>query len=154
MTTLNLPAYDYVLKKEAGTIYILDVLRKKYLVLTPEEWVRQHFIHFLIKEHGYPRSLIKVEGGLSFNRLQKRSDIVVFNREGKAWMVIECKAPEQKLRQQTLDQAAVYNYTLQAKYLVVTNGMKHIYCEINWVEGKTLVLEAIPPYPDSSTSHS
>lgn len=146
MVKLNLPAFEYVLKKEEGRVLILDIIRKKYLVLTPEEWVRQHFIHYLITDLHYPRTLIKVEGGLSFNRLQKRSDIVVFNRDGNPWMVIECKAPDQKLSQRTLHQASVYNYSLQAKYLTVTNGMVHICSEVDWVAGKTAVLRAMPEY--------
>lgn len=147
MTSLNLPAFEYALKREGDRVYILDVLRKKYLVLTPEEWVRQHFVHYLINTHRYPKALMKIEGGLSFNRMQKRSDIVVFNREGNPWMIIECKAPDQKLRQQTLDQAAVYNHTLRAGFLVVTNGMMHICCAIDWKQGTTRVLEALPEYP-------
>ncbi len=147
MIALNLPAFDYVLKKESGKVFILDILRKKYLVLTPEEWVRQHFIHYLINELTYPKSLIKVEGGLNFNQLQKRSDIVVFDREGNPWMLVECKAPDQKLGQQTLNQAGVYNHTLQAKYLVVTNGMKHLCCEINWSDRTTSLMETLPAYP-------
>ncbi|MBA4057051.1 MAG: restriction endonuclease subunit R [Marivirga sp.] len=146
MVSLNLPAFDYVLKKESGKVFILDVIRKKYLVLTPEEWVRQHFIHYLLTVLHYPKSLIKVEGGLSFNRLQKRSDIVVFNREGSPWMVIECKSPDQKLSQQTLHQASVYNHTLQAKYLVITNGLINVCCEIDWAAGKTIVLDEMPIY--------
>ncbi len=104
------------------------------------------FIHYLINTLSYPRALIKVEGGLSFNRLQKRSDIVVFDREGNPRMVVECKAPDQKLRQQTLDQAAVYNHTLQAKYIVVTNGMMHICFEVDLRGGKTTQLSALPVY--------
>lgn len=146
MLPLNLPAFDYVLKKESGKVFILDIIRKKYLVLTPEEWVRQHFIHYLITVLDYPRALIKVEGGLSFNRLQKRSDIVVFNREGIPWMVIECKSPDQKLSQQTLHQASVYNHTLQARYLVVTNGLMNVCCEIDWAAEKTVVLDEMPLY--------
>lgn len=146
MTTLNLPPFEYVLKKEGDRTFILDILRKKYLVLTPEEWVRQHFVHHLINDHHYPRSLIKIEGGLSFNRLQKRSDIVIFNREGNPWMIVECKAPDQKLRQQTLEQAAVYNHTLRASYIVITNGMTHICCSVDWKEGRTELLKELPEY--------
>lgn len=146
MVSLNLPAFDYVLKKEAGKVFILDIIRKKYLVLTPEEWVRQHFIHYLLTTLQYPKALIKVEGGLSFNRLQKRSDIVVFDRKGSPWMVIECKAPDQKLSQQTLHQASVYNHTLQAKYLVVTNGLVNVCCEVDWAAAKTIVLDQMPVY--------
>lgn len=146
MVTLNLPSFDYTLRKENGQVFILDIIRKKYLVLTPEEWVRQHFVHFLISSLQYPRPLIKIEGGLRFNELKKRSDIVVFNREGAPWMVIECKAPDQKLSDRTLHQASVYNQTLKAKYLTVTNGLVHICCEIDWAAGTTSVLESFPAY--------
>jgi hypothetical protein len=84
MNKLNLPAYHPSLKKEQGKIWIFDVIRKKYIVLTPEEWVRQHFINYLITELKYPRSLFRIEGSLTYNKLQKRSDILVFNRDGKA----------------------------------------------------------------------
>ena len=93
MIKLNLPDFDYKLKKAEGKVWIFDVIRKKYLVLTPEEWVRQHVVHFLITHKKYPKALIKLEGGLNYNQLQKRSDIVVFDREGKPWMIMECKAP-------------------------------------------------------------
>ena len=116
------------------------------MVLTPEEWVRQHFIHFLINQLHYPKSLIKVEGGLIFNTLQKRSDIVVFNREGNPWMMIECKAPELKLSERTIRQASLYNHSLKAKYIVITNGMSHICCEIDWINSTTVVLDAMPQY--------
>jgi len=146
MVSLNLPPFDHKLKKENGRVYILDIIRKKYLVLTPEEWVRQHFVHYLVNELHYPRSLIKVEGGLRFNELQKRSDIVVFNREGTPWMIVECKSPDQKLNQRTLRQASVYNHSLQAKYLAVTNGLIHYCCEVNWINGNTAVLDSLPQY--------
>ena len=147
---LNLPVYEYVLKKESGKIFILDILRKKYLVLTPEEWVRQHFIHYLVNALEYPKALIKVEAGLKFNRLQKRSDIVVFNRDGNPWMLVECKAPEYRLRQLTIEQAAVYNHTLKAQYIVITNGMTHICCEVNQGDGITVQLDGLPKFPSSS----
>jgi hypothetical protein len=115
MMKLNLPSFDCVVKKEEGKFLILDVIRKKYLVLTPEEWVRQHFVNYLITELNYPKSLIKIEGGLTFNKLSKRSDIVVFNRHGEPWMIVECKSPSQKINQSTLRQASVYNHTLKGK---------------------------------------
>ncbi len=146
MVALNLPAFDYVLKKESGKVFILDIVRKKYLVLTPEEWVRQHFVHYLLSALHYPKSLIRVEGGLSFNKLQKRSDIVVFDRDGNPWMVVECKSPDQKLSQQTLRQASVYNHTLRARYLAITNGLISICCEIDWSSGATTILDQMPEF--------
>src|SRR5687768_5807472 len=105
MHKLNLPPFDYKLKKAEGKVWIFDVIRKKYLVLTPEEWVRQHFIHFITTELKYPKGLLKIEGGLTYNELHKRSDILVFDREAKPWMIIECKSPELKLSETTLQQA-------------------------------------------------
>lgn len=146
MVSLNLPSFDYTLKTENGKVYILDIIRKKYLVLTPEEWVRQHFVHHLIADLQYPRSLVRVEGGLRFNELRKRSDIVVFSREGTPWMIVECKAPDQKLNQRTLHQASVYNHSVRAKYLTVTNGLVHYCCAVDWINGKTIVLDSLPEY--------
>jgi hypothetical protein len=146
MVPLNLPPYEYTLKRDGDKVYILDMLRKKYLLLTPEEWVRQHFVHYLINENRYPKALMKIEGGLTFNSLSKRSDIVVFSREGSPWMLVECKAPDQKLRQATIEQAATYNHTLRAPFIVITNGMSHICCEINWVSGTTKQLPGLPVF--------
>ncbi len=127
MNQLNLPAYSPSLKKDQGKVYIFDIIRKKYVVLTPEEWVRQHFINYLIQELKYPKSLFRIEGRLSYNKLQKRSDIVIYSRGGKPWMLIECKSPTIKLTQKAFNQVAVYNMTVGAQYIAVTNGMVH-YC--------------------------
>jgi predicted type IV restriction endonuclease len=124
---LNLPSYKPSLKKDQGKVYIFDIIRKKYVVLTPEEWVRQHFINYLIQELNYPKSLFRIEGSLSYNKLQKRSDILIYNRIGKPWMLIECKSPTIKLTQRAFNQVAVYNMTIGAQYIAVTNGMVH-YC--------------------------
>jgi predicted type IV restriction endonuclease len=124
---LNLPTYKPSLKKDQGKVYIFDIIRKKYVVLTPEEWVRQHFINYLIQELKYPKSLFRIEGSLSYNKLQKRSDILIYNRDGKPWMLIECKSPTIKLTQKAFNQVAVYNMTIGAQYIAVTNGMVH-YC--------------------------
>ena len=146
MVKLNLPTFKFELKHDKGRILIFDFLRKRHVVLTPEEWVRQHFIHYLINQLHYPKALIKVEGGLIFNTLQKRSDIVVFSREGNPWMMIECKAPDLKLSKRTIRQASIYNHSLKAKYVVITNGMSHICCEIDWINSNTVVLDSMPQY--------
>lgn len=146
MIHLNLPPYNYKIKKEDDKIWIFDVLRKKFVVLTPEEWVRQHFVNYMLEELSYPRALIKLEGGLTYNQLQKRSDIVVFDREGKPWMIIECKAADCALSPATLRQASVYNATLRAKFLVVTNGLSHFYFETDWDTGKATSLSSMPVY--------
>jgi hypothetical protein len=146
MHQLNLPTFDYKVKKADGKVWIFDIIRKKYVVLTSEEWVRQHFIHYIISELQYPKALIKVEGGLTYNQLAKRSDIVVFDRQGQPWMVIECKAPELKLSETTLHQASAYNASLRAKYLTVSNGLMHLCASTDWTEGKTILLEALPRF--------
>jgi len=123
MYKLNLPEFNLTLRKEEGKVWIFDIIRKKYIVLTPEEWVRQHFIHYLIEHLKYPKSLFRIEGSLTYNRLQKRSDIVIHNRMGKPWMLIECKSPTIKLTQKAFNQVAVYNMTIGARYVAVTNGL-------------------------------
>jgi hypothetical protein len=149
MYKLNLPVFDYKLKKADGKVWIFDVIRKKYVVITPEEWVRQHFVHYLISHFKYPKSLVKVEGGLLYNQLQKRSDILVFDREGNPWMIVECKAPTLLLSDRTLQQAAVYNATLKAKYLTVTNGLQYRCAVTDWAMGKTVLLNELPAYGES-----
>ncbi len=146
MYKLNLPGYDPSLKKENGKVWIFDVIRKKYIVLTPEEWVRQHFINYLIAELKYPRSLFRIEGSLTYNKLQKRSDILVFDRNGKAWMLIECKSPTIKLNQKAFNQVAVYNMTLSAKYLAVTNGMAHFCFEAAQTGSEPKALQNFPEF--------
>jgi predicted type IV restriction endonuclease len=128
MTPLNLPTYSVKVKKSEGKVWIFDPSRKKYVVCTPEEWVRQHFINYLIQDHRYPKSLFRVEGSLAYNTLQKRSDILVHDRLGKPWMLIECKSPSIKLSQRAFNQVAIYNMTIGAKYIAVTNGMVHFCC--------------------------
>ncbi len=127
MTPLNLPSADFKVKKSEGKVWIFDGVRKKYVVLTPEEWVRQHFVNYLIKEQKYSKSLFRIESSLSYNTLQKRSDILIYDRAGKPWMLVECKSPVIKLSQKAFNQVAIYNMTIGAKYLAVTNGMVH-YC--------------------------
>ena len=146
MEKLNLPAFEYKVKKSNDKMWIYDILRKKYLVLTPEEWVRQHFLHYLLNQVQYPSSLIKVEGGLKFNRLQKRTDIVVFDRNGNPWMIVECKASGQSINESTLRQASVYNSTLKAKYIVLTNGMKTLCCQIENEKGVVVMHRDLPPF--------
>lgn len=129
MTKLNLPEYTFRLQKSDKGIRIFDSIRKKFVALTPEEWVRQNFIRYLIEEKKYPASLIAVETGLKYNQLKKRCDITVFNRKGEKWMLIECKAPEVRISQETFNQVAIYSKggRGKTKFLAVTNGLSH-YC--------------------------
>lgn len=148
MVKLNLPGCDLKLRNEKGKAEVFDIIRKKYITLTPEEWVRQHFIHYLINSLKYPRALISCENGLKYNELQKRTDIVVYDRTGKPYMVVECKAPEIKLSQSVFDQAACYNYTIQAKYLSVTNGLVHYCCRVDRAVQKIEFLSSMPEYEE------
>ena len=146
MFPLNLPAFSPKIKKEQGKVWIFDVIRKKYIVLTPEEWVRQHFIQHLLNDLKYPRTLFKVESGLSFNHLQKRSDILIHNRQGKPWMIVECKSPSIKLSQKAFNQIAVYNMNIGAKFLAITNGMVHYCCEAAAPGGEAKFMDSFPSF--------
>lgn len=146
MQQLNFPSYSFRIKSSENKTLIFDIVRKKYVVLTPEEWVRQHVLMYLIEEKNYPISLIAVEKQLKINSLVKRTDIVVFNRDGKPEIIIECKAPSITISQETFDQIARYNLTLQANYLMVTNGLAHYYCQTD-LENETYVfLQKLPNY--------
>ncbi|EAZ80143.1 type I restriction enzyme HsdR N-terminal domain-containing protein [Algoriphagus machipongonensis] len=133
LPNLNLPPFEPKLQEVDGKLGIFDSLRKKYLILTPEEWVRQHWINFLIHHLDYPKGLIVLERGLVYNKLQKRTDLVVWDKEGKPYLLIECKAPKIKLNQKTMQQACLYNQKINAKYLIITNGLNHL-C-LSWDEG-------------------
>lgn len=147
MYKLNLPDFNPTLRKEEGKVWIFDIIRKKYIVLTPEEWVRQHFVHYLINQFKYPRSLFRVESGLTYNKLQKRSDIVIHSRQGKPWMLIECKSPVIKLTQKAFNQVAVYNMTIGARYVAVTNGMAQFCFEaIDKPGNEVKFLESFPDF--------
>ena len=146
MQKLNLPNYKFKLKSNENKTLIFDNLRKKYMVLTPEEWVRQHFVHFLIEEKNYPASLIAIEKQVLVNNLKKRSDILVFNKDGNPEIIVECKAPKIKITQATFDQIARYNSKLRANFLVVTNGLTHFYCKMDFEKETYLFLKEIPDY--------
>jgi len=146
MQPLNLPTYKFRIKSNENKYSIFDIIRKKYVILTPEEWVRQHFIHFLIEEKKYPISLIAVEKKLTIHNLTKRTDILIFNTEGLPHIIIECKAPSIKISQETFDQIARYNLKLNANYLVVTNGLEHFFCSMDTVNEKFVFLKDVPNY--------
>jgi len=146
MPQLNLPKVALKTKSVEGTIQVFDVIRKKYFVLTPEEWVRQHFIHYLNTEKNYPMGLMGVEKMVKYNALKTRADIVLYTTEGKAKMIVECKAPNVKITQDTFNQIAKYNSQLKVKYLVVTNGMKHYCCKMDYKTSEIKFLEEIPTY--------
>lgn len=146
MQELNLPRYSFKIQEENGKKLIFDDIRKKYLVLTPEEWVRQNFIQYLITEKEYPKTLISIEKGLKLNELQKRADAVVYNQSAQPIVLIECKAPHVKITQKTFEQIARYNMIFKVPYLVVTNGLNHYCCQISFEKNSFNFLEKIPTY--------
>jgi len=146
MEKLNLPEFPSKVKQVNGKVLIFDIIRKKHVRLTPEEWVRQNFINYLVDFLDYPKSLIKVESGLRYNRLLKRSDILVFSRNAEPLLLIECKSPDSKISQKVVDQAAVYNRSLNARYILVTNGIRHLCWKID--DGGNQLLEEIPRYDE------
>ena len=141
---LNLPSYDLQIKPVDDKFMIFDVLRKKYITLTEEEWVRQNLIHFLMNEKGISRALIKVESGTHYNRRIKRTDILVFSNKGKPELVLECKAPHIKINEDVLFQASVYAKSLKAKFIGVSNGMNHYFWQIDREKGEIRQLHDFP----------
>jgi len=143
---LNLPPYPFKISDDNGTLTLFDEIRKKTIIITPEEWVRQHFVQYLIKQKNYPRSLIKLEGGLKLNTLQKRTDIVVFNPSGQRILMVECKAPSVTIDQKTFDQIARYNMVHKVSLLAVSNGLQHYYCTIDHEKCTYRFIEELPGY--------
>lgn len=146
MRVLNFPSYNFRIKNSENNTHIFDVIRKKFVVLQPEEWVRQHCIQFLINEKNFPISLINVEKVVEINGLNKRYDIIVFNSDGSIYLIIECKAPKVKISQSAFDQIARYNLALKASYLMVTNGLNHYFCTIDHNLGIYNFLKELPSY--------
>ncbi len=149
---LNLPGHPFKLLRRANGLFVYDELRKKYLKLTPEEWVRQHWIHYLIREKEVPKNLIQSEGGLMLNTLQKRTDLVLFARDGKRLCIGEFKAPHIKISQSVFDQISRYNIVHRVPYLLVSNGLQHYYCKINFEEQSYSFMEELPSYGELSGS--
>lgn len=144
MESLNLPPFDYKVKRLNGKAYIFDCIRKKYVILSPEEWVRQHVIHLLINHYKYPKSLFSIETGLVYNRLSKRTDIMVLSTEGTPFIVVECKAPHVPISEATFAQIGRYNFTLRPSFLAVTNGLSHFCFCIQ--DGQLTYLDDFPSY--------
>ena len=146
MLDLNLPKYDFKVKIENGKKQIFDSVRKRFVVLTPEEWVRQHFIQFLHRQKGFPLSLMCVEFSLQYNGMQKRADIICFKTDGKPFLLVECKSFSVSIQQKAFDQIARYNFDLQVPYLVVTNGKDHFCCALNEQKKTYEFIEEIPSF--------
>ena len=145
MFQLNLPFYNIASKEENGNHFIFDDIRKKYLRLTPEEWVRQNFVKYLINEKKYPASLIVIEKGLKLNELTKRADVLIYKNSSPI-LLVECKAPTVKISQNTFDQISRYNLTFKVPYLMVTNGMSHYCCQIDFENNSYHFLDDIPEF--------
>ena len=150
MQQLNFPSFSFRFKNSENKVSIFDAIRKKFIILTPEEWVRQHVVQFLMTEKNYPQSLLNVEKVVQVNGLRKRYDIVVYNSDGTIHILIECKAPEVTISQNTFDQIAQYNMTLQSNYLMVTNGLNHYFCQMDFENEKYQFLAELPNYQSNS----
>ena len=146
MQKLNFPAYKFRLKSSENKVSIFDRIRKKFIILTPEEWVRQHTIWYLIEQKKYPVSLINVEKLVKVNDLNKRYDIIVFKPNGDILLIIECKSHSVNITQEVFDQIARYNLSLNAEYLMITNGLHHYYCQMDYTQQRYMFLKDIPSY--------
>ena len=145
---LNLPQYSFKIRGEEGSAMILDQIRRKFVRLTPEEWVRQNFVRYLISEGKYPPGLIGIEVMFSLNKLKRRVDILIHNRMGMPVMIVECKEPEVKINDEVFDQIVNYNMQFKVPYIAVTNGIDHYACKIDHVNNKWEFLLALPLYED------
>lgn len=148
MLKLNLPPFAINIKKTGGKLFAFDRLRRKYVALTPEEWVRQHFINFLIEHKGYPESLIANEIQIDLNGQKRRCDSVVYNRELSPLVIIEYKASDVNISQDVFDQIARYNIVLRVQYLIISNGLNHYCCKIDYENQTFKYLNDIPDYKD------
>lgn len=146
MVPLNFPEYRFRFKNSENKLHIFDAIRKKFVVLQPEEWVRQHVIRFLMQEKHYPASHIAVEKEISINNTRKRYDVVVFNPDGSIAVIVECKAPGIAVTQGTFDQIARYNLSVQATFLMVTNGRNHYFCQMDYKNERYIFLKELPGY--------
>ena len=148
MTKPNIPPFQMKLSGTQERPKILDILRRKFVALTPEEWVRQHFIHFLIEHKGYPSALMANEVALSCGNKQLRADTVLYDRDLNARMIIEYKAPTIKITKRVFEQVTAYNFLLHVDYLIVSNGLTHYCCKMNYENNSYMLLTSIPDYKD------
>ena len=148
MENLNFPVYDFRYTERENKKYIFDIIRKKYVLLTPEEWVRQNFIRYLLEEKGYIQSLVRVEMFFKLNRLSKRADIALFDRNGKPKVLVECKSPKIAISQVVFEQVARYNLSFKVDFLVVTNGMQHFCCKMDYEKKSYTFLKEIPGFDE------
>ena len=146
MQPLNFPKFDFRFKSTENQLRIFDIIRKKFVLLGPEEWVRQHVIHFLVFIKKYPKSHINVEKQIVVKGRPKRYDVVVFDTLGNIQLLVECKAPYVALHQSTFDQIAIYNLQTAANFLMVTNGLHHLFCQMDMKQEKYVFLPDIPEF--------
>ena len=146
MKTLNLPKTEFKIISRGEKLNIFDILRRRYVTLTPEEWVRQHFIHFLIEYKGYPAARLGNEISLDLNGTRKRCDSVLYDKEAHPIMIIEYKAPHILITQETFQQISRYNMKLHVPWLIVSNGMEHYCCQVDYEKGEYHFLSDIPQY--------
>ncbi len=146
MPKLNLPDANLKIKLVKEDTQVFDKVRKKYFQLTSEEWVRQHFIHYLNNYKKYPLGLMRVERLVKYNGMQTRADIILYDLQGQANIIVECKSPNLEINQSAFSQIAKYNYQLKANFLIVTNGMKHFCCKMDYKNSSIQFLEDIPSY--------
>lgn len=144
MRDLNFPKFQFRFKSSENKWFIFDEIRKKYVLLTPEEWVRQHVVRFLIEIKNYPKSYINVEKIVKINGMNKRYDVVVFNPQGEIFLLVECKEPNVAITQAVFDQIARYNSNLNAQFLMVTNGLNHYYCQLDYLNKNYQFLADLP----------
>ena len=146
MWQLNLPEYNFRIKKQDEKLQIFDSQRKRYVTLTPEEWVRQHFIRFIIEEKGYPAAHLAIEKQLNMNGMKKRCDAILYNSHAEPIMIIEFKAPNVPISQATFDQVAVYNSKLNVIFFIISNGIEHFCCRVNTKTARYEFFSEIPDY--------
>ncbi len=146
MQPLNLPPAELGIDRQADRLRVFDILRRRRVTLTPEEWVRQHFVHYLINELGYPAELLANEVSLSLNGMQRRCDSVLYDLHARPRMIIEYKAPSVPLTQQVFDQISRYNIVMRVRYLIVSNGLTHYCCRVDYESATYQFLREIPPY--------
>lgn len=146
MQELNLPGYEFRLKTVGSKKYIFDSVRKRFVLLTPEEWVRQNFIRYLSEEKRYPQSLMAVEKQIILNGKQFRFDLLIYRRNGEPLLIAEFKAPNVKISQDTFDQVVRYNMVLKVELVVVSNGLQHFICEIDYDSINYQFLKEVPEF--------
>lgn len=148
MIPLNLPEFKFSIRKHNGHSQIFDPVRKRYVSLTPEEWVRQNFVAWLIHHKNYPSGLIGIEKEIMVGEMKKRFDVVIYNKKNQAEVLIECKAPGVAITQKVFDQISVYNMAINVRYLIITNGMDHYCCTVDTEKGEYSFMKEVPVYSE------